>query len=77
VDRKYSDPYRGKTSVEQAQFYGMITNIDQNFGLLRRKLREWDLEDGTILVFMTDNGTRTGVELIARITGSGGQWLGG
>lgn len=63
VGKKYSDPYRGKTNPQRAQFYGMITNIDENFGILRQKLEAWNLDERTILVFMTDNGTRTGVEV--------------
>ena len=39
-----------------ASRYGMITNIDQNMGLLTSKLDEWNLTDRTLLVFMTDNG---------------------
>lgn len=57
VDPKYSSPYRGKVSDDRADFYGMITNIDENFALLRTKLRELDIEDNTILIFSTDNGT--------------------
>ena len=44
----------------------MITNIDDNFGLLVRRLDELGLADNTIVVFMTDNGTATGVELDAQ-----------
>ena len=40
-----------------ARFYGMITNIDDNLGRLRKRLRELDLERDTILVFLTDNGS--------------------
>ncbi len=42
--------------------YGMIENIDDNFGLLVKKLDEWDLWDDTLVIFMTDNGQagRTG-----------------
>jgi arylsulfatase len=36
--------------------YGMIVNIDDNMGLLMQKLQEWDLEEETLLIFMTDNG---------------------
>ena len=35
----------------------MITNIDENMGRLMRRLKELDLEENTILIFMTDNGT--------------------
>ena len=39
----------------------MIANIDENVG--RRHLDALGLSDNTILIFMTDNGTATGVEL--------------
>ena len=36
--------------------YGMIENIDHNFGLLMDKLDEWNAWDDTLVIFMTDNG---------------------
>ncbi len=36
--------------------YGMIENIDDNFGLLMQKLDEWDAWENTLVIFMTDNG---------------------
>lgn len=36
--------------------YGMIENIDENFGLLMKKLDDWKLWDDTLVIFMTDNG---------------------
>ncbi len=36
--------------------YGMIENIDENIGLLMKKLDEWDAWDNTLVIFMTDNG---------------------
>jgi arylsulfatase len=36
--------------------YGMIENIDDNFGLLMKKLTEWKALDNTLVIFMTDNG---------------------
>ncbi len=58
VEPRYRDLYFGPhTDTEDlARFLGMITNIDENFGRLREKLGEFDLEDSTILVFMSDNG---------------------
>ena len=54
----YMKPYLDKGLPEsQARFYGMITNIDDNVGRLMRRLRELNLEENTILIFMTDNGT--------------------
>lgn len=36
--------------------YGMIENIDDNFGLLMSKLDEWNAWDNTLVIFLTDNG---------------------
>lgn len=41
----------------------MITNIDENFGRLRSRLAELKLEENTILIFMTDNGSSGGCGL--------------
>ena len=40
----------------QAGFYGMIENIDENMGRLMRALDDWQLMDNTIVIFMSDNG---------------------
>ena len=64
VDPAFSDPYLDKTPhAERAKFYGMITNIDHNVGILRQKLDEWGLAENTILIFMTDNGSADGVQI--------------
>lgn len=63
VEPRYSQPYKSQLTEERANFYGMIANIDENFGLLRQKLHELNLEDNTILIFMTDNGTAAGVNV--------------
>ena len=36
--------------------YGMLENIDDNFGLLMEKLDEWKAWENTLVIFMTDNG---------------------
>jgi arylsulfatase len=41
---------------EQAGFYGMIENIDENMGRLHDKLDEWGLKENTVVIFMSDNG---------------------
>lgn len=58
---KYSNPYKGNSKIPNANFYGMIANIDENVGKLREKLKELNLDKNTIIVFMTDNGTSSGV----------------
>jgi len=57
VEPRYRDLYDdADISETYARFLGMITNIDENFGRLRAKLAELELEDNTILIFMSDNG---------------------
>lgn len=51
------------TNLNAAKFFGMIANIDDNFGKLMAKLREWNLETNTLVIFMTDNGGTVGVPL--------------
>jgi len=36
--------------------YGMIENLDDNFGLMMEKLESWGALDNTLIIFMTDNG---------------------
>lgn len=61
VEDKYSDQYKGDTLIPSANFYGMITCIDENIGMLRTYLMEQKLDRNTIFIFLTDNGTADGV----------------
>ncbi|MDP6770195.1 MAG: arylsulfatase, partial [Anaerolineales bacterium] len=56
----YSDQYSEKVPGFRSRFYGMITNIDENISRLRTKLCDLGIEENTILIFMTDNGTAAG-----------------
>jgi arylsulfatase A-like enzyme len=62
VEEKYSDLYRENSNIPNPNFYGMITNIDENVGKLRNELKKMRIFDNTIFVFMTDNGTSAGVK---------------
>jgi arylsulfatase A-like enzyme len=62
VGEQYSQTFAGNKEVPNANFYGMILNIDENVGRLLAKLKEWDLEDNTIVIFMTDNGSAAAME---------------
>lgn len=64
--QKYIDMYKDNPEVKNPEFYGMITNIDDNVGMLREKLEEMEIADNTILIFMTDNGTAAGMEMDSR-----------
>jgi len=65
VADSYRQPYDGNAAIPEPAFYGMITNIDENFGELRERLRRWGLEENTVLIFMTDNGSSGGCRLDA------------
>jgi arylsulfatase A-like enzyme len=58
---KYVKPYENDARVSSPEFYGMITNIDENLARLMDMLDGEGLADNTILVFMTDNGTASGI----------------
>jgi arylsulfatase A-like enzyme len=57
VNDSYADPYRKMGLTEKtSQVYGMMTNIDDNFGRLLAKLKNLGLAENTIVIFMSDNG---------------------
>ncbi len=62
VPKEYFDIYNKNENLAERfqRFYGMITNIDDNFKVLEEKLDELGLTDNTILIFTTDNGTAGG-----------------
>ncbi|MEM0994945.1 MAG: arylsulfatase, partial [Bacteroidota bacterium] len=76
---EYLDLYKDSELPEYHQrFYGMITNIDDNFQRLITKLQELKIADNTILIFMTDNGTAGGQKIYdAGMSGSKGSVLEG
>ena len=45
---------------EQAGYYGMIENIDENIGLMLGKLAEWKMLENTVVIFLSDNGMTGG-----------------
>jgi arylsulfatase A-like enzyme len=66
VAEAFSRPYRGFVPDTRATLYGMLANLDVNVGRLLRFLRETGLEDDTILIFLSDNGTAFGAEFDER-----------
>ncbi|MFI4911055.1 MAG: arylsulfatase [Sedimentisphaeraceae bacterium JB056] len=58
VPEKYAEPYKkAGLSEETSRFYGMITNIDDNFKKLTDKLKSLNILDNTVIIFLGDNGT--------------------
>ena len=57
VDPRYSQQYEvDGLDATTAKIYGMISNIDENFGSLLSRLEELGLSERTVVIFMTDNG---------------------
>ncbi|MBU2929873.1 arylsulfatase [Winogradskyella psychrotolerans] len=65
VPQAYYDMYKDEESLIETQkrFYGMITNIDDNFTRLLKRLDELEIADNTIVIFTTDNGTSNGYKV--------------
>ncbi len=61
----YEAPYEGVDGLPEPGFFGMIANIDDNVGRLRRYLRENGLERDTIFIYTTDNGTAMGEKVFS------------
>ena len=63
VPEEYYKQYLGKPGVNEdtARFFGMIENIDANFGVLVKKLDEWGIAENTLVIYLgTDNGGTAG-----------------
>lgn len=76
VPKEYYQHYLGKPGVSEdaAKFFGMVENIDTNFGVLLDTLKQWGIEDNTLVIYLaTDNGGTAGVKLFnAGMRGSKG-----
>jgi arylsulfatase A len=60
VPEKYFKKYNsmGNDSL-LSSVYGMVENMDQNIGLILKKLEELKLRENTIVIFLSDNGPNT------------------
>jgi arylsulfatase A-like enzyme len=53
---EYERIYAGKVPPDVAKFYGMIANIDDNLGKLLGRLKEWGIDEQTLVICINDNG---------------------
>lgn len=63
LPEEYYKHYLGKSGVNEdtAKFFGMLENIDTNFGDLLGKLKEWGIAENTLVIYLgTDNGGTAG-----------------
>lgn len=77
LPKEYYQHYLGKPGVNEAiaKFFGMIENVDTNFGALLKQLDEWGIADNTIVIYLaSDNGGTKGISLFnAGMRGSKGR----
>jgi len=60
VPDKYFDKYKARGLDDKlACIYGMCENLDDNIGRVLKRLDQLKLSDGTIVLFLTDNGPNT------------------
>lgn len=76
---EYREMYEEKgVEDELADFFGMMTHIDDNVHRLRNALQELNLEEETVLIFTTDNGIERVDDYAAGYRGvKGSQYEGG
>lgn len=65
LPEEYYNIYKDENRIDETQkrFYGMITNIDDNFSRLLNKLETLGIAENTIVIFTTDNGTARGYNI--------------
>ena len=66
LPEEYYKHYLGKPGVTDtiAKFFGMIENIDTNFGALLKQLDEWGMADDTLVIYLaSDNGGTKGIHI--------------
>jgi arylsulfatase A-like enzyme len=60
---EFVEPFRGKVPEKQAQYLGMVANLDYNIGRILKFLHEKGLEEKTIVILMSDNGATWGLDV--------------
>ncbi|HEX5102801.1 MAG TPA: arylsulfatase [Pirellulaceae bacterium] len=81
---QYDKLYTGKEidgkQLEEGDvaYYAMITNVDENVGKALAKLKEWGIENDTLVIFLSDNGgTHTRLYSGGYRAGKGSMYSGG
>ncbi len=63
VPEEYAARHQGQVPENVAKFFGMIENIDENFGRLMAQLNKDGLDRDTLVIFLTDNGGTLGTKV--------------
>lgn len=63
VPEEYYEHYLGKPDVTEkmAKFFGMVENVDTNFGALLKQIDDWGMAEDTLVIYLaSDNGGTAG-----------------
>ncbi len=60
---EFKAPFAGKVDAQEADYLGMVANLDHNIGRLMKRLRDLGQEENTIVIFMNDNGQTHGLDV--------------
>jgi len=66
VPKEYYQHYLGKPGVNEqtARFFGMLENVDTNFGTLLAQLKQWGIANNTLVIYLgSDNGGTKGIRI--------------
>ncbi|MCP4312933.1 MAG: sulfatase [Bacteroidetes bacterium] len=55
----YMEKFEGIEDIQRRIFAAMLANMDDGVGMLMQRLRELELEENTLVVFLSDNGGPT------------------
>jgi arylsulfatase A-like enzyme len=59
VPRRYKDSFKDITDSKRRVYAGMLTGMDEGIGAVLEKLREYGIEEDTLVFFINDNGGPT------------------
>jgi arylsulfatase A-like enzyme len=67
-----TEKYKQFEDLRMAVYAAMVDRLDQNIGRLLAKLKEWKIEDNTLVIFLSDNGANPYDRTADRKTPPGG-----
>ena len=77
LPEEYYQHYLGQPGVNEeiAKFFGMVENVDTNFGTLMKQVDDWGIADNTLVIYLaSDNGGTKGIHIFnAGMRGSKGR----
>jgi arylsulfatase A-like enzyme len=59
----FKAPFLDKVDATEAEFLGMVANLDYNLGRITKHLEERGLDKNTIIIWMNDNGQTHGLDV--------------